>query len=173
VARATSLEEVAHYFEAFGAPAASVLEPVGTHCWAVITSHIYASDITLPPTISELISTGRILLVSNEALRMQIVRFAQAIDEYRQLRHDIQVDRMVLFREYPELIKVSPADRQQSICDIQGMAQSQAFMNDLLDNAARFYAYAEGVMQGQHDLRLKLKTSLEQELAMSHEDADQ
>lgn len=73
VARADRLEVITGYFETFGTPAASVIEPVGDHCSAVISSHIFAGDITLPPTISELISTGRILLVSNETLRMQIV----------------------------------------------------------------------------------------------------
>ncbi len=168
VARAQKLDEVAAYFEAFGTPAAASLEPVGEHCSAVISSHIFAGDITLPPTISELISTGQILIVSNQALRMRIVRFAQAIDEYGQLRHDIQVDRMVLSRMYPDMIRLSPVDRAQSVCDFPAMAQSQAFRNDFLDNLPRFKAYAAGVIQGQQDLRQGLHDALDIELETTH-----
>ncbi len=168
VARAERLDEVAAYFEAFGTPGANPPEPVGEHCSAVISSHIFAGDITLPPTISELISTGQILLVSNQTLRMRIVRLAQAIDEYDQLRHDIQVDRMVLSRKYPDMIRLSPAERAQSVCDFPAMAESQAFRNDFLDNLPRFKAYAAGVIQGQQDLRQELHDALDAELAIRH-----
>ena len=170
VARAKKLDEVAAYFEAFGTPAAVSPEPVGEHCSAVSSSHIFAGDITLPPTISELISTGQILLVSNQALRMRIVRLAQAIDEYGQLRHDIQVDRLVLSRKYPDMIRLSPVDRSQSVCDFPAMAQSQAFRNDFLDNMPRFKAYAAGVIQGQQDLRQDLHDALDVELELTHVD---
>ena len=173
VARAGSLKEVAAYLGAFGKQEAGMPEPISSQCTAVIGSHIYAGDITLPPTISELISTGRILLISNQSLRLQIVRFAQAIDEYTQLRHDIQVDRLVLSRKYPELIRLSPAGREQSSCDFSQMAQSQTFTNDFLDNVPRYDAYAEEVMQGQHELRLQLKAALDQELALLQKDATQ
>ena len=170
VARAQRLDEVAAYFEAYGTPGATSLETVGEQCSAVVSSHIFSSDIILPPTISELISTGQILLVSNQELRMRIVRFAQAIDQYGQLRHDIQVDRMVLSRKYPEMIRLSPVDRSQSVCDFPAMAQSQAFRNDFLDNRPRFKAYAAEVMQGQQDLRRTLHDALDAELEITHVD---
>ncbi|MFN7163640.1 MAG: hypothetical protein ACK4P2_02365 [Hyphomonas sp.] len=169
VARAGSLDDVAAYFETFGTPDAAVLEPVGAHCSAVVSSHIFSGDIILPPTISELMSTGQILLVSNQTLRMRIVRFAQAIDQYGQLRHDIQVDRMVLSRKYPEMIRLSPVDRSQSVCDFPAMAQSQAFQNDFLDNRPRFKAYAAEVIQGQQDRRRELHDALDAELSIRHE----
>lgn len=165
--RAEILGEVSDYIAAFGTPQATTLEPAGDHCAAVISSHIFDGDITLPPTISELISTGRILLVSNEALRMQIVRFSQAIGEYGQLRQDIQVDRLVLSRKYPKLIQLSPAGRTESICDFPTMAQSGTFVNDFLDNKPRFYAYAEIVIQGRHDFHQQIKAALEEELGLT------
>ena len=171
IERAGHLEEVAAYFGTFGTPQAAAPDPVGPHCSAVIASHIYAGDIVLPPTISELISTGRILLVSNKSLRMRIVRFAQTIDQSAQLRHDIQVDRMVLSREYPDLVQISPVDRALSACDFPAMAQSQAFRNDFLDNLPRFRAYAENVIQGQQDMRRGLHAALDAELSLTHEEA--
>lgn len=167
MARARRLEEVAVYFDAFGTEQAIAMEPVGDHCVAVITSHIFDGDVSLPPTISELISTGRILLVSDEALRMQIVRFSQAIEEYGQLRHDIQVDRLVLARKYPEFIRLARGGWAESVCDFPAIAQSRAFVNDFLDNTPRFNAYATDVIQGRHDLHQQMKTALEEELGLT------
>ncbi len=172
VARAKRLDEVAAYFETFGTPGAAPPEPVGDHCSAVISSHIYAGNITLPPTINELISTGQILIVSNQTLRMRIVQFAQAIDENGQIRHDIQVDRMVMSRKYPDMIQLSPLDRAQSVCDFPAMARSQAFRNDLLDNIPRFKAYSASVIQGQQDLRRQLHDGLDAELSIQHAGTD-
>ncbi|MEQ8435752.1 MAG: hypothetical protein RIA71_16095 [Oceanicaulis sp.] len=167
MARARRLEEVSVYLDDFGTPQAIAMEPVGDHCAAVITSHIFDGDVSLPPTISELISTGRILLVSDEALRMQIVRFSQAIEEYGQLRHDIQIDRLVLARKYPEFIRLSRGGWKDSVCDFPAMAQSPAFVNDFLDNAPRFQAYAADVIQGRHDFQQQVKAALEQELGLT------
>lgn len=167
LARAKRLDEVSGYFAAFGTPQAIALEPAGDHCAALVTSHIFDGDISLPPTISELISTGRILLVADEALRMQIVRFSQAMGEYGQLRHDIQVDRLVLSRKYPEFIRLSRAGWKESICDFPAMAQSSGFLNDFLDNTPRFHAYAGDVIQGRHDFLQQVKAALEEELGLT------
>ena len=50
------------------------------------------------------------------------------------------------------------------------MAQSQAFVNDLVDNSERFRAFAALVMKRQQDLRQQLHELLDKELAISHED---
>lgn len=150
-------------------PDAAAPGAVSPHCVAITGSHIYAGDVTLPATISELISTGRILLVSDEALRLKIVRFAQAMDVHEQLRRDIQIDRMVLSRHYPDLMRRSPAGWDHTTCDFPAMAQSQAFLNDYLDNASRFDAYAQRVIQVQQDQRVALWQALEQALGISGE----
>tara|TARA_R110000744_G_scaffold155305_3_gene270543 strand:- start:1755 stop:2495 length:741 start_codon:yes stop_codon:yes gene_type:complete len=170
VLRAERLQEVTAYFNTYDQPGASPPDAIGPHCEAVIRSHIYAGDITLPTTISEMISTGQILLVSNDALKMQIVRFAQAMDVSSQLRHDVQVDRIVLSRKYPDWIRRSAAGRAENSCDFPAMAQSQAFVNDLVDNSERFRAFAALVMKRQQDLRQQLHELLDKELAISHED---
>jgi len=166
MAVAALLNEVTTWFRQ---PDTSAPGAVSPQCAAITSSHIYAGDITLPATISELISTGRILLVSDEALRLKIVRFAQSMDAHEQLRRDIQIDRMVLSRHYPDLIRRSPFQWDQSTCDFPAMAQSQAFLNDYLDNASRFEGYAKRVIQIQQDQRAELREALEQALGISSE----
>lgn len=163
-----NLSEVVQYFSKYNSPSKTLLEPIGKHCRAVSSSHIYAGNISLPPTISEMISTAQILLIKDEALRMQIVKFAQAIDEAEQLRQDVQIGRLVLSRKYPEFIALSATDRNQQTCDFSAMAESQSFINDFLDNFYRYSAYTSEVVERQQTLREQLHKAVDAELGLTH-----
>lgn len=113
------------------------------HCIAVGRSHIYAATIFYPPTIKELISTGRILLIRDPAIRTAIMSFDQANADMTQLRTDIQIDRRVLARHYPTLIDSGlSSDWSGARCDFEAMRNDPAFRNDLTDNMRRSAAYA-------------------------------
>ena len=79
--------------------------PSDEHCAALRSSHIYAGAIFYPPTIKELIATGRILLIRDVALRSAILSFDQANEAVSQLLTDIQIDRLPLARKHPNLIQ--------------------------------------------------------------------
>jgi hypothetical protein len=163
-----NLSEVVQYFSNYNSPSKTLLEPIGKHCRAVSSSHIYGGNISLPPTISEMISTAQILLIKDEILRMQIVKFAQALDEAAQLRQDVQIGRLVLSRKYPEFIALSATDRNQHTCDFPAMAESQSFINDFLDNFYRYSGYTSGVIQRQQTLREQLHKAVDAELGLTH-----
>lgn len=120
------------------------------HCIAVGRSHIYAGTIFYPPTIKELISTGRILLIREPTVRAAIMSFDQTHTELTQLRTDIQIDRKVLARYYPELIDSGlSADWKGAVCDFEGMRSNPAFRNDFTDNMRRYRAYTAEIGQRQ------------------------
>lgn len=120
------------------------------HCIAAGRSHIYATTIFYPPTIRELISTGRILLIREPRVRSAILSFDQAHTDLSQLRTDIQIDRRVLARHYPELIDSGlSSDWSGVVCDFEGMRNNQAFLNDFTDNMRRHHAYAAELGQRQ------------------------
>jgi hypothetical protein len=113
------------------------------HCIAAGRSHIYAAIIFYPPTIKELISTGRILLIRDPAIRTAIMSFDQANADMTQLRTDIQIDRRVLARHYPALIDSGlSSDWSGARCDFDAMRKDPAFRNDFTDNLRRYSAYA-------------------------------
>jgi hypothetical protein len=113
------------------------------HCIAAGRSHIYAATIFYPPTIKELISTGRILLIRDPAIRTAIMSFDQANANMTQLRTDIQIDRRVLARHYPTLIDSGlSSDWRGASCDFEAMRKDPAFRNDFTDNLRRYSAYA-------------------------------
>jgi len=140
------------------------------HCDAVRGSHIYVGRISVPPTIEELLSTGRLLLISNNALRSEIVTFSQSVESYRQLVTDIQADRLTLSRVHPLLITMNLLDEDSPDCHFEAMRQSPAFLNHLADNRARYEAYAENVVLGQQELRVKLHALLDEQLELDHAD---
>lgn len=138
------------------------------HCIAITESHIYVGRILAPPTIEELHSTGRLQLISNNALRSTIVSYSQTLEGYRQLNTDIQSDRQILARAHPSLITLDPQDDDVADCKYEAMGQSPTFLNDLADNIYRKEAYVNDIVIGQQELRVSLHSSLDRELGISH-----
>jgi hypothetical protein len=137
----------------------------GSHCIAAGRSHIYAATIFYPPTIKELISTGRILLIRDPAIRTAIMSFDQAYADMSQLRTDIQIDRRVLARHYPQLIDSGlSTDWSRANCDFEGMRQDQAFLNEFTDNMRRYSAYAGELGERQAETVTSLARALATEL---------
>ncbi len=122
------------------------------HCAAIARSHIYAGVIFYPPTIKELISTGRIVLIRDDALRTAILSFDQANEEISQLRTDIQIGRLLLARQYPDLIRLGLSEWVDSHCEFSTMATNQPFLNDFTDNRHRYAAFADNVLGRQSEL---------------------
>lgn len=113
----------------------------GRHCGALSQSHIFADTIFYPPTIKELITTGRIVLVCDDAIRTAILSFDQVNETLRQIRTDIQIDRLLLARKYPQLIDAGLSEWEDASCDFDAMAKNQAFQNDFIDNIRRYEAF--------------------------------
>jgi hypothetical protein len=122
------------------------------HCAAIGRSHIFAGVIFYPPTIKELIGTGRIVLVRDPELRTAILAFDQANEEISQLREDIQIDRLPLARKHPDLVNNGIMNWEDSACDYDAMVQSQSFLNDFSDNSRRYIAYVNDVQGLQFEL---------------------
>ena len=162
--RSTAMSEVTDYFEAVGDQAR--LER--RHCDVIARSHIYVGRIVVPPTIAELLTTGRLRLIRNDAVRLAIIAYSQAIEGMRQLNYDIQSDRAVLSRRHPELITLSVQGWDHVTCDFDAMRRSRAFRNDFADNSYRYGSYVGNVVVGQHELRVELHALLDRELEVDH-----
>jgi len=124
----------------------------GAHCASLARSHIFADVIFYPPTIKELIATGRIVLIRDETLRSAILAFDGANTAFTQLRTDIQLDRLLLARKYPELLQLDRASWEDSSCEFESMAANQAFLNDFIDNRTRYSAYDSNLVERQSRL---------------------
>ena len=150
------------------APDGKAPTPGPQHCGAIGRSHIYARAVILPPTLGELLATGRVLLIDDETLRTSIASFAQSINEIGQLRDDIQIDRLTLARKYPDLIKRKAGPWDQSVCMFDEMRGRDDFRNDLADNIARFDAYTVDILAEQKRLQQGLHAQLDRRLNIEH-----
>ena len=164
--RLTELSEVAEYLGTVGENTNLEMR----HCSSISSSHIYVGRISVPSTIEELISTGRLQLIKNSLVRSAIVSYSQTIEGYRQLNTDIQSDRVVLSRLYPSMIRLDLQDDENVECDFEAMRRSLAFLNDFADNSYRHESYVNNVVVGQQDLRMSLHFELDRELGISHSD---
>lgn len=124
----------------------------GTHCAAIARSHIFAGTVFYPPTMKELIATGRIVLIRDDALRTAILAFDGANAAIAQVRTDVQIDRLPLARKYPNLIRHSLTSWEGATCTFGAMAAQQSFLNDFIDNSRRYSAYVTNVQERQYDL---------------------
>ncbi len=139
----------------------------GRHCGALSQSHIFADTIFYPPTIKELIATGRIVLIRDDAIRTAILAFDQTNEVLGQVRTDIQIDRRMLARTYPELIDLKLSEWEDAVCDFEAMARDRAFLNDFSDNMRRYAAYAMNVTGRQAEVLRQLGASVAAGLANS------
>ncbi|OAB63118.1 hypothetical protein AY599_18085 [Leptolyngbya valderiana BDU 20041] len=135
----------------------------GRHCGALSQSHIFADTIFYPATIKELIATGRIVLIRDDAIRTAILSFDQTNERLEQIRTDIQIDRLLLARKYPQFVIAGLGEWEDATCDFQAMARDQAFLNDFIDNLRRFEAYVGNVTRQQSEVLDSLRSTIQPE----------
>jgi hypothetical protein len=110
------------------------------HCVALIQSHIYVHSIVMPATMTELLSTGRILLITNEDVKSDIITFTEAIHAAEQFRADVQSDRIVLAGRYPDLF--TPGLRWNTTeCAFEDMKAHPSITTHFIDGLFRLRAF--------------------------------
>ncbi|NKI36378.1 hypothetical protein HFP89_14500 [Wenzhouxiangella sp. XN79A] len=132
----------------------------GRHCGALSQSHIFADTIFYPATIKELIATGRIVLIRDDATRTEILSFDQNNERLEQIRTDIQIDRVLLARKYPQLIIAGLGEWEDAICDFEAMSLNQSYLNDFIDNMRRYAAYVSNVTGRQSEVIESLRGTI-------------
>ncbi|MEQ8557376.1 MAG: hypothetical protein RIB03_03580 [Henriciella sp.] len=112
-----------------------------------------SSHTTVPPadlpTITELLSTGRLGQVSSQALRTGILNLTQDAASARDLIQLISEENQNLGRTFPDLMRHNlgaPAFVEDDYwlspdCDTDGMRANPAFLNALIDNTYMYNVY--------------------------------
>ncbi len=144
-------------------------------CYSLFSSHIYDVGTIALPTINELISNGQLSRIQNEDVRRSITKYSIGLENLDDLLVDILADRLVLARKYPEMIEldiktINPFEYKSinNRCNLDLMRKSNAFRNDLIDNAARHNTYVN-VYSHQIDLLKNIHHELDRILTISHQ----
>lgn len=150
---------------------ATPTEMTPDHCAALVRSHIYFNEVVQAPTIVELMSSGRIFLLSDQRLRTAIIQYTQSSARSSGILGNLRQDRRVLQRVHPQLIAMNPEDLwgSSAVCDWHAMRSSALFINDFTDNLSRYRAYSELILAPQHEAQRELHAELDRVLGITHE----
>ena len=165
--RLEDLKEIGAFLNGESAP-----ELTTDHCYALFRSHIFFRDVAALTSLTELKSTGQMLLITDKNLRTELIRFDQFnLDSAKRL-DNIRIDRMVLSRHHPDLMKLDPAEffGENADCDFPAMKQSQSFINHFADNKGRFWAYSESILSAELETLERIHTELDRVLKLKHEE---
>lgn len=121
-------------------------------CASIYFSHMFGEPFPSPPTMTELLSSGRLSVLRSDALREALVHQEQARRASEEFRNSYVYGRLVMPAEHPDLISLGGDFYTVSLletdlfnritdgmisCDLQGMRESAAFRNRFIDNASR------------------------------------
>ena len=131
------------------------------------------------PTITELLSAGRLETISSEALRIEILSYTQVINKARDFIGSIQESKSNIAFEYPDLYTLSIGASPDflktqdnvidAICNEKVMKLNHAFMNTLTYYLLSYeYYFNLGITPVSQKLT-ELHLALDKELGVKHE----
>ncbi|MEM5518645.1 hypothetical protein WNY37_16930 [Henriciella sp. AS95] len=139
------------------------------------SSHTTVPPVDLP-TITELLSTGRLDQISSQAMRTSILNLTQDAASARDLIQLISEENQNLGRAFPALMRYelgAPAFEQDDYwlspdCDTDGMRADPAFLNALIDNTYMYNVYTgRGVLPVSQRVK-ELHDVLDETLGITH-----
>jgi len=131
------------------------------------------------PTITELLSAGRLDTISSESLRIEILSYTQAANKARDLIGSLQESKSNIAQEYPDLYTLSISNAPDFIkindnaigahCDEEAMKLNHAYLNSLTYYLLSYeYYYKLGIVPVSQKLS-ELRNALDKELTINHE----
>jgi len=147
----------------------------GTECRAIYNSHIKTGYIADLPSFRTLVATGRLHIISDEALRATLVRFSQ---QRETIEGFVDLGGFELGPKHPDFFQVQPfinkADDRNDLdvtvsCDPTAMRASRQFLLELFANADRYDAYMVSGLLPMLETVEVLHELLDQNLAVDHD----
>ena len=145
-------------------------------CYALTTMHIM-SDVTADlPTLTELLSAGKLDTIRSTEVRSNLIRFLQERDRSGDALETINKGVSPLYKRYPELIELKGGedfgeaddDLFNPECDVLQMRKNRAFLNDFVGMRVRYLGYVGWIETASEGIA-RLHTALDQELGIVHE----
>ena len=138
-------------------------------CLSVMVSHDLDQPPDTLPTADELLTSGRMELILDEAVRSQLQTTLQVRDFAREVFRSIRSEQVSLMSRYPELFTLelgtldNGLEQVRPACRLDAMRASPAFVADMVLNTRGFEDYVGypfgGVDQVLEDLHTQLDTA--------------
>jgi len=148
-------------------------------CYALTTMHIM-SDVTADlPTLTELLSAGKLDTIRSTEVRSNLIRYLQERDRSGDSLEAIKMGVSPLYKSYPELIELKGREDIDDAdygpfnpeCHVLEMRKNRAFLNDFLGMRVGYIAYVYTIETTSEGIA-RLHDALDQELGIVHKDVE-
>lgn len=151
-------------------------------CASIYFSHMFGEAFPSPPTMTELLASGRLSVLRSDTLRAALARQEQERRAAEEFRNSYVYGRVVIPADHPDLVRLGAEFYTVSLletdlfnrftdemisCDLQGMRADAEFQNDFIDNASRHMEYYLAV-QDQQALLDSVHREIDRILSIDH-----
>ncbi len=146
-----------------------------SECRTIYASHIKTANIAELPSFHTLLATGRLQIISDEALRSMLVLFSQrreAIEEF------VNLGGFELASRYPEMFVIEPFFdttgpvenlSARMTCDLGAMRQNRKFLHEFYSNADTYDSYIVSGLLPMRETVDALHELLDRNLGLDHD----
>ena len=145
-----------------------------------------SSYLTLPPselpTATELVSAGRIDMITSEKVKLALLTYLQQVQRSQEFTEVSQLGATELSAAFPDLFRIryvmgvdySQGDESYPVytCNYEEMAQNNAFLNALNRNRAQYHGYVRRAVQPASDRLAELHAAIDEAIGIEHMDAE-
>ena len=145
-----------------------------------------SSYLTLPPselpTATELVSAGRIDMITSEKVKLALLTYLQQVERSQEFTEVSQLGATELSAAFPDLFRIryvmgvdySQGDESYPVytCNYGEMAQNNAFLNALNRNRAQYHGYVRRAVQPASERLAELHAAIDEAIGIEHTDAE-
>lgn len=144
------------------------------HCASIYTSNIFNDQQTYLPTLEEMIASGQLVLIHNEAIKIALSEYTFSFNALKQMVAQLNRESNIMAKDHRDLY--SSDGRLRNIlafnefemeCDFEAMKQDHDFKEALASNIANLYYFNFTFANQQKSLE-NLHVLLDQELGITH-----
>ncbi len=144
------------------------------HCASMFTSNIFNDQQTYLPTLEEMIASGRLVLIQNEAVKIALSEYTFSFNALKQMVAQLNRESNIMAKDYRYLYRsdgrmrsILALDEFELECDFEAIKQDHDFKEALASNVASLFYFNFTFANQQKSLE-KLHVLLDQELNITH-----
>jgi hypothetical protein len=145
------------------------------HCLALATSHYFNIAISDLPSLTELMSAGRVAILEDNQLRTALIGLQQklgTLKENTQITtinaHNLAIDHPNLIRSEPYYDKALGEMQARYKCDLTEMQKSQPFLNAASENVDVYDVYLRDGLRPWSEHMYRVHYMLDKTLGIEH-----
>lgn len=153
-------------------------ELTDAQCLGLATSHYLNIAISELPSLTELISAGRVAIIEDHPLRTALIEHQQKVGTLKEntqntlfVVHNLPIDHPYLIKSEPYYDAALGEMQARYKCDLLAMRKSQAFLNAVSENVDGYDAYLRDGLRPWSTHLTRVHSMLDKTLGIEHSKA--